>query len=117
MIRVSGVMWSTNLDIAKRHELLPLYKRYTPEEFPRYDNYDAIEVPKTADIPLDYDGVMGVPITFMDKYNSDQFELIGCSDNGAVPEEYKLPHFKRHNEPYLAEKKVYKRIFIRRRKP
>ncbi len=116
MIRVSGVMWLTNLDIQKRHEKLPLYKKYTPEEFPRYDNYDAIEVSKTADIPYDYDGAMGVPITFMDKYNPEQFELIGCSDNGAVANEYKLPHFKRHNEPYIDGKKVYKRIFIRRRK-
>ena len=116
MIRVSGVMWFTNLDIQKRHETLPLYKKYTQEEFPKYDNYDAIEVSKSADIPCDYDGVMGVPITFMDKYNSQQFEIIGCSDNGAVADEYKLPHFKSHNEPYLNGKKVYKRIFIRRRK-
>ena len=115
MIRVSGVMWLTNLDVKKRHEALPLYKKYTPEEFPRYDNYDAIEVSKTADIPYDYDGVMGVPITFMDKYNPEQFELIGCSDNGIVADEYKLPHFKRHNEPYVNGKKLYKRIFIRRK--
>ena len=115
MIRVSGVMWFTNLDIQKRHEILPLYKKYTLAEFPKYDNYDAIEVSKSADIPCDYYGVMGVPITFMDKYNSDQFEIIGCSDNGAVADEYKLPHFKSHNEPYLNGKKVYKRIFIRRK--
>ncbi len=72
--------WYTNLDIAKRHEDLILYKSYSPEEYPKYDNYDAIEVSKTADIPYDYDGVMGVPITFMDKYNPDQFEIIGCAD-------------------------------------
>ena len=59
---------------------------------------------------------MGVPITFMDKYNPEQFELIGCSDNGAVDDRYKLPHFKRHNEPYINGKKMYKRIFIRPRK-
>ncbi len=81
MIRVSGVMWYTNLDIAKRHEQLPLYKKYTPEEFPKYDNYDAIEVSKSSDIPYDYDGVMGVPITFMDKYNPDQFEIVGMCEN------------------------------------
>ncbi len=113
---LGNVCWFTNLDVQKRHEKLPLYKKYTPEEFPRYDNYDAIEVSKTADIPQDYDGVMGVPITFMDKYNPEQFEILGCSDNGAVGEEYKLAHFKRHNEPYMDGKKVYKRIFIRRRK-
>jgi UPF0288 family protein (methanogenesis marker protein 3) len=76
MIRVSGVVWYTNLDIKKHHEDLVLYKHYTPEEFPKYDNYDAINVDKTADIPCDYDGVMGVPITFLDKYNPEQFEII-----------------------------------------
>lgn len=115
-IRVKGVRWFTNLDYPQRHEKLPLYKKYSPEEFPKYDNYDAIEVAKTSDIPYDYDGVMGVPITFMDKYNPEQFELIGCSDNGAVDDRYKLPHFKRHNEPYINGKKMYKRIFIRHRK-
>lgn len=76
MIRVSGVTWFTNLDIAKKHEELILYKHYTPEEYPHYDNYDAINVNKTSDIPCDYDGVMGVPITFLDKYNPKQFEII-----------------------------------------
>lgn len=116
MIRVSGVMWFTNLDVRKRHERLPLYRKFIPEEFPMYDNYAAININKSADIPYDYDEVMGVPITFMEKYNPEQFELIGCSDNGAVDDKYKLPHFKRHNEPYINDKKVYKRIFIRRRK-
>ncbi len=68
--------WFTNLDTTKRHEILTLYKQYSPEEFPKYDNYDAIEVSKTADIPYDYDGLMGVPITFLDKYNPEQFEII-----------------------------------------
>ncbi len=71
--------WFTNLDFEKRHENLTLYKQYTPEEYPRYVNYDAIEVSKTSDIPYDYDGEMGVPITFLDKYNPDQFEIIGSS--------------------------------------
>ena len=66
MIRVSGVVWFTNLDIKKRHEELVLYKNYTPEEFSNYENYDAINVDKSSDIPLDYDGVIGVPITFLD---------------------------------------------------
>ena len=78
-IRVKGVRWFTNLDFDERHENLTLYKQYTPEEYPRYDNYDAIEVSKTAEIPYDYDGEMGVPITFLDKYNPDQFEIIGSS--------------------------------------
>ena len=72
MIRVSGVHWFTNLEIKKRHEDIILYKHYTPEEYPHYVNFDAIEVSKTADIPCDYDGVMGVPITFLDKYNPEQ---------------------------------------------
>lgn len=75
-IRVKGVRWFTNLDYKERHEELILYKRYNPEEYPKYDNYDAINVDKTADIPCDYDGVMGVPITFLDKYNPEQFEIV-----------------------------------------
>jgi len=77
MIRVSGVHWFTNLEINKRHEDLILYKKYTPEEYPKFENFNAINVDVTKDIPMDYDGLMGVPITFMDKYNPDQFEIIG----------------------------------------
>ncbi|ENA1815660.1 adenine-specific methyltransferase EcoRI family protein [Flavobacterium psychrophilum] len=76
MIRVSGVTWFTNLEIRKRHEDLELYKTYTAEEFPTYDNYDAINVDKTKEIPVDYKGYIGVPITFLDKYNPEQFELV-----------------------------------------
>lgn len=76
MIRVSGVVWFTNLDIDKRHEDLILHKKYTPEEYPTYDNYDAINVDKTKDIPVDYFGNIGVPITFLDKYNPKQFEIV-----------------------------------------
>jgi len=76
MIRVSGVIWMTNLDIKKRHEDLILYKTYTEEEYPKYDNYNAINVDKTKDIPMDYKGLIGVPITFMNKYNPEQFEII-----------------------------------------
>jgi hypothetical protein len=83
MVRVSGVHWFTNLDITKRHEDLILYKTYSPEEYPSYDNYDAIEVSKTKDIPIDYDGVMGVPITFLDKYNPEQFVIVGITQSWA----------------------------------
>jgi hypothetical protein len=76
MIRVSGVNWFTNLEIPKRHEQLILYHTYSSEEYPKYDNYDAINVNATSDIPVDYDGTMGVPITFLDKYNPDQFEIV-----------------------------------------
>lgn len=77
MIRVSGVVWYTNLEIQKRHEELILFKSYNSSDYPKYANYDAIDVSKTNDIPADYYGLMGVPITFMDKYNPDQFEIIG----------------------------------------
>lgn len=83
MIRVSGVVWFTNLDIRKRHEELVLYKTYSDAEFPHYENYDAINVDKTTDIPMDYDGVIGVPITFLDKYSPDQFEIIGLGIVGS----------------------------------
>lgn len=76
-IRVKGVRWYTNLDIKQRHEELILVRKYDPETYPHYDNYDAINVNKTADIPCDYSGVMGVPITFMDKYCPEQFEIVG----------------------------------------
>lgn len=72
----AATLWFTNLDIKKRHEKLILWKNYTPAEFPQYDNYDAINVDKVTEIPCDYAGVMGVPITFLDKYNPEQFELI-----------------------------------------
>lgn len=75
-----NVCWFTNLDIAKRHEDLILYKTYSPEEYPKYDNYNAIEVSKVTEIPKDYAGAMGVPITFLDKYNPQQFEILGITD-------------------------------------
>lgn len=78
-IRVKGVRWYTNLDLRQRHEEMILFKRYSPEEYPHFDNYDAINVNKTADIPCDYAGVMGVPITFLDKYSPDQFEILGIT--------------------------------------
>lgn len=76
-IRVKGVRWFTNLDYEERHENLVLYKKYVPDDYPKYENYDAINVNKTSDIPMNYDGHMGVPITFLDKYNPEQFEIIG----------------------------------------
>ena len=81
-IRVKGVRWFTNLDYTKRHEELVLYKKYygNEEEYPKYDNYDAINVDKTADIPCDYFEYMAVPITYTDKYNPDQFEIINAND-------------------------------------
>ena len=78
-IKVPAIAWYTNLEIAKRHEEIDLVKKYTPEEYKTYDNFDAIEVPSVTDIPLDYQGIMGVPITFMDKYNPSQFEILGVT--------------------------------------
>ena len=97
MIRVSGVHWFTNLDIAKRHEDLILYKAYTPEDYPKYDNYDAINVDKTKEIPMDYKGAMGVPITFLDKYNPEQFEIIKFrkgNDDRDLSVNGKCPYFR-----------------------
>ena len=108
MIRVSGVNWFTNIEIAKRHEELVLYKTYNAEEYPRYDTFDAINVEKTADIPMDYDGVMGVPITFMDKYNPSQFAIVGVMNHGC-DSEYDLA------KPLLRGKELYTRILIQRR--
>ena len=76
------IMWFTNLDHAKRHENFILVEKYSPARYPHYDNYDAIEVSKVADIPEDWAGVMGVPITFFDKYNPEQFEILGNDDFG-----------------------------------
>jgi len=73
--------WFTNLDKTKQLEKLTLHKRYSPEEYPKYDNYNAIEVSKVSDIPLDYKGLMGVPVTFLTKYNPDQFEILGMCES------------------------------------
>ncbi|MBR1870295.1 MAG: adenine-specific methyltransferase EcoRI family protein [Kiritimatiellae bacterium] len=108
-IRVKGVRWFTNLDYQKRHDKLPLYKKYSPEEFPKYDNYDAINVNMTADIPYDYDGAMGVPITFMDKYNPDQFEIIGLDRYVADKPNY-------GHRFLMNGKEKFARILIRRKK-
>ncbi len=80
-IRIKGVRWFTNLDFPERHEDLILYKAYNPEDYPTYDNFDAIEVGQTAAIPMDYDGLMGVPISFLDKYSPDQFEIVGTTQS------------------------------------
>lgn len=92
--------WFTNLGVAKRNEKLILRKKYTPEEYPKYDNYDAINVNKIADIPVDYNGVMGVPISIMDKCNPEQFEIIGLA---------------KHPVPKINGKSLYARILIRPR--
>ena len=114
---LGNICWYTNLDIHKRHEELDLYKHYTPENYPTYDNYKAIEVSKVAEIPCDYNGAMGVPITFLDKYNPDQFEIIWTTDRGGDGhlEEYKKP-WERYDAPVVNGRGLYKRILIRKKK-
>ena len=123
MIRVSGVNWFTNLEIQKRHEDLILYRSYNPEEYPQYADYDAINVDKTSDIPCDYYGTIGVPITFLDKYNPTQFEILFCCEpcielavlrEKAGFKEY-LSRQKMHNGVMC--QKTYHRILIRRKQP
>ena len=110
--------WYTNLDIAKRHENLILYKTYNSEEYPKYNNYDAINISKTKDIPLNYKNVMGVPITFLDKYNPEQFEILGmASSAGYNAEVVGIPFLgEKDARPILNGKNTYARVFIRNKK-
>ncbi|MBO7506805.1 MAG: adenine-specific methyltransferase EcoRI family protein [Paludibacteraceae bacterium] len=128
MIRVSGVNWFTNLEIQKRHEDLILYKSYSPEEYPAYDNYDAINVNKTSDIPADFFGMIGVPITFLDKYNPEQFEIMGITQRNDDPfktKKYTIADYPNANDLNARgviivngiPKTMYARILIRRRQP
>lgn len=110
MIRVPGVLWYTNLEVSKRHEDLILFKKYSPEEFPHYDDFDAINISKSKDIPMDYKGLMGVPITFLTKHNPDQFEIVGSLGSYADTDAYSLAP-----KIHLKGKKMYARIAIRNR--
>jgi len=116
---LGNICWFTNLDHNKRHEELDLVCRYSEEEFPKYDNYDAIEVNRVDNIPFDYNGVMGVPITFLDKYNPEQFEILGATENDASEAIIKLRvsgHYK-YDRPYIKGVRKYARILIRNKKP
>jgi hypothetical protein len=104
--RMGNICWFTNIDVEKRHENLILFRTYTQDKYPKYDDYDCINVDKTVDIPCDYSGIMGVPITFIDKYNPDQFELLGLDDHRGSW----LGH-----GPSLHGKTLYRRIIIRRK--
>lgn len=106
LVKFRNVGWFTNLDYKERHEELILYKKYSPEFYPKYDNYDAIEVSKVSEIPIDYYDIMGVPVTFLDRYNPDQFEIVG--------NEYDLQIVK--GRGYINGKRMYGRIFIKKRK-
>jgi hypothetical protein len=127
------IFWFTNLDTTKRHEFLTLYKHYTPEEYPHYDNYDAINIDRVAEIPLDWDGVMGVPITFLDKYNPEQFEIVAFrkGDDGkdliySFPNDRPTERlfdltsaysFDDVIRPIINGKHIYRRVTIRNRNP
>lgn len=111
------IMWFTNLDTMKRHQEMTLYKKYSSAEYPKYDNYDAININKVSDIPMDCDGAMGVPITFLDKYNPEQFEILSSND---IRSNEKTP-FKEHGlikdkDSAINGKPVYVRIVIKNKK-
>ncbi len=101
------IVWYTNLDTTKRHEKIVLYKKYTPKEFPKYDNYDVINVDKVSDIPMDYEGIMGVPITFVDKYSPAQFEILGIANSARW-----IGH---ECFTLIKGRKIYNRILIKRK--
>lgn len=111
-------VWFTNMDIAKRHEDLILYKNYNPEEYPIYDNYNAINVNKTKDIPFDYSDIMGVPITFLDKHNPEQFEILGMSASAGYDEEIVgIPFLgDKDARPLINGKNIYARVFIKNKR-
>lgn len=112
---MGSVMWFTNLDTTKRHEELILYKKYDPEKYPKYDNYDAINVDKVSDIPIGYNGVMGVPITFLDKFNPEQFELLGIMNTGEINKGIRYEGTL-HGRPIVNGVEKYLRILIKNKK-
>lgn len=106
--RMGNICWYTNIDIQKRHENMTLFRNYLPEKYPKYDKFNAINVDRTLDIPVDYFEIMGVPITFMQYYSPEQFEIVGKIDTGEITE-YNLAN------PIVNGKALYKRIAIRRK--
>ncbi|MDR3234030.1 MAG: adenine-specific methyltransferase EcoRI family protein [Planctomycetaceae bacterium] len=121
MKQMGNTMWFTNLDHKQRHEPLRLGWRYLPEKYPKYENYNAIEVSKTSEIPLPetYNGIMGVPVSFLEKYNPDQFEIIGADydvKQGLLPELVN-PNWKgKLDRGYIDNERLYARIFIRHKR-
>jgi hypothetical protein len=122
---LGNACWFTTLDLAKRHEELPIYKKYNPADYPAYCNYDAIEVSKVSDIPVDYPGAMGVPITFLDKHNPEQFEILGSSGTLGVPMSEIAPKgsYDQGGPRFYLDngdgtyRRLYDRIVIRRKCP
>ncbi len=114
IVATNNCLWLTNLDNSKRHEDIILYKNYTPDEFPTYENYNAINVDKTKDIPMDYSGEMGVPITFLHYYNPDQFEIIDINPHFFTIVEKGLP--KPTQLKITGQKDPYARILIKNKR-
>ena len=113
------ICWFTNLDVEKRHENLMMHKTHSPQEYPSYDNYDAINVDKVANIPINYDGVMGVPLTFLNRHNPDQFEILGNDYNvrqGLLPELVKAGWDGKTDRGYINGNRLYSRIFIQHKR-
>ena len=117
--KVPGITWYTNLDIEKRHEEIILFKHYSEKEYPKYENFDAINVNTIQDIPIDYYGIMGVPDTFVDVYNPDQFELIGVGSGSMAASIGVKKNYRGRTDIALCidgvNKCPYSRILIRRR--
>ena len=119
LVKFRNVVWFSNLDIKKRHEDLILYRKYSPEEYPKYDNYNAIEVSRTANIPNDWMGCMGVPISFLDKHNPDQFEILGSDYDvkmGLLNEIINPEWQGKIDRGYVNGKRYYARLLIRNRR-
>ncbi len=113
---MGSIYWFTNLDLDKRHEDLTLFRKYNENDYPKYDNYDAINVDKVADIPVDHDGAMGVPITFIDKYNPAQFEIVNANDyitNASTPN--KAHGLIKDKDGTINGKPKYVRVVIKRK--
>lgn len=117
MVRVSTSCWFTNLPVETHKELLTLYKNYSPSNYPKYDNYDAININTYTDIPCDYYGIMGVPITFLNKYNPEQFEILGLAASAGYKRDIVGIEFlgDKDARPLINGKNTYARVFIRRR--
>ena len=111
---INTASWFTNLDHNKRHQPLDLYKHYNADEFPHYDNYDAINVDKVCEIPMDYDGIMGVPISFLGKYCPTQFEIIGITENADYLKPLYIDGNDKYDRPYINGRRMYSRLLIKR---
>ena len=123
---LGNICWFTNLDHNKRHERIDMFKHYSPEEYPKYDNYEAINCDLVVNIPMDYDGIMGVPISFLDKYNPEQFEILGITqrnDDSFKTKKYTTNEYRNANDLNArgviivngVPKSIYARILIRKK--